>query len=69
MHKWKPDDRARLQAELDAAYFLLYGIERQDAEYVLSTFTGTRRRDEVEAPRPRTAELILEAYESLTNAQ
>jgi hypothetical protein len=27
-------------AELDAAYFLLYGMARDDAEYILSTFAG-----------------------------
>ena len=32
---------AALSAELDAADFLLYGIARDDVEYVLSTFSGT----------------------------
>jgi hypothetical protein len=29
-------------AELDAAYFLLYGTERNDVEYILTTFAGLR---------------------------
>lgn len=65
VHKWNPEERARLRAELDAAYFRLYGLDRDDAEYVLSTFAGTRRRDESETGKYRTAELILEAYDSL----
>jgi hypothetical protein len=65
VHKWKPDERARLRAELDAAYFHLYGISRDDVEYILSTFSGTRRRDQVETGGYRTAELILEEYERL----
>jgi hypothetical protein len=43
VHKWRDDERAELIAELDAAYFLLYGMARDDAEYILSTFTGAGR--------------------------
>ncbi|MFH1749054.1 MAG: SAM-dependent DNA methyltransferase, partial [Planctomycetota bacterium] len=68
VHKWRLDDRASLRAELDAAYFLLYGIPREDVEYILSTFTGTQRRDEADAGTYRTAGMILEAYDSLSNA-
>ena len=42
VHKWNPAERAQLTAELDAAYFLLYGIDRDDAEYMLGTFAGLR---------------------------
>jgi hypothetical protein len=65
VHKWKPDERAQLKAELDAAYFHLYGLSRDDAEYILSTFTGTQRRDAAETGSYRTAELILRAYDDL----
>lgn len=41
VHVWNEQERAELRAELDAAYFILYGIDRADAEYMLSTFTGT----------------------------
>ena len=65
VHKWKPQERAELRAELDAAYFLLYGVEREDVEYILSTFTGVRRRDMADGGDFRTAKLILEAYDKL----
>lgn len=65
VHKWKPDERARLLAELDAAYFILYGIKRADAEYILSTFCGTRRRDEADVGGFRTAENILKAFDEM----
>ena len=65
VRKWKPTERAVLTAELDAAYFHLYGVNREDAEYILSTFTGTRRRDETDTGRFSTAERILEAYDTL----
>jgi hypothetical protein len=41
VHIWKEAERAELRAELDAAYFHLYGIARDDVEYILSTFTNT----------------------------
>ncbi len=41
VHIWKESERLQLRAELDAAYFRLYGINRADAEYILSTFSNT----------------------------
>jgi hypothetical protein len=41
VHIWKEAERAAIRAELDAAYFHLYGIQRNDADYILSTFSGT----------------------------
>jgi hypothetical protein len=41
--KWDPAERLDLQAQLDAAFFLLYGIKRPDVEYILSTFSGIRK--------------------------
>ncbi|TVQ32983.1 MAG: hypothetical protein EA376_03985 [Phycisphaeraceae bacterium] len=38
LNRWKNQERPELLADLDAAYFILYGIEREDAEYILSTF-------------------------------
>ncbi|MEE8170375.1 MAG: hypothetical protein V3T70_07495, partial [Phycisphaerae bacterium] len=69
VHKWNPIERAKLLAELDAAYFLLYDVKRDDAEYILSTFAGTRRRDESDVGRFKTAELILEEYDRLSAAR
>ncbi len=45
VHKWKPNERSRILAELDAAYLLLYGIDRDDAIYILSTFQAARAKD------------------------
>ena len=42
VHRWNEAERATLRAELDAAYFLLYGIDRADAEYILGTFQGLK---------------------------
>ena len=66
VHKWKANERARLMAELDAAYFILYGVPRSDVEYVLSTFTGIRQQEGPHMGRFRTADLILDAYDTLS---
>ena len=44
VHKWNPAERAELLAELDAAYFILYGLEREEVLYVLTTFQGTGKK-------------------------
>ena len=41
VHIWKEAERAEIRAELDAAYFRLYGVDRDDAEYILSTFSNS----------------------------
>ncbi len=40
LNKWDEAERAKLMAELDACFFHLYGVDRDDAEYILSTFKG-----------------------------
>ena len=41
IQKWREAERMQLRAELDAAFFHLYGVSREDAEYMLSTFTNS----------------------------
>jgi hypothetical protein len=65
LHKWDPLDRANLMAELDAAFFILYGIERDDAEYILSTFSGVTEPNELLPGAKSTAQLVLENYDML----
>jgi len=65
LHKWKEDERGELMAELDAAYFLLYGLEREDVEYILSTFSGARAADESIFSAGRPFERILRHYDKL----
>jgi hypothetical protein len=72
VHIWKETERAEIRAELDAAYFHLYGIEREDTEYMLSTFSNTGLVPKEEAGsqqvlwRPgSTGEMVLEAFDRL----
>ena len=61
--RWDEEERRHLRARLDALYFHLYGLDREDAAYVLSTFPIVRREDESTFGRYRTREMIL-AYMS-----
>ena len=56
---WDEEERRHLRARLDALYFHLYGINRGDAEYILSTFPIVRKQDKAEFGRYRTRDLIL----------
>ena len=56
---WDEEERRHLRARLDALYFHLYGLSREDAEYVLSTFPIVRREDEKQFGKYRTRDLIL----------
>jgi hypothetical protein len=75
VHIWNESERAELRAERAAAYFHLYGIARDDVEYILSTFftnTGLLR----DPARPSQQHLwtpgspgalILEAFDRIGN--
>ena len=56
---WDAEQRRHLRARLDALYFILYGISREDAAYILDSFTITRREDEQQHGVYLTKELIL----------
>ena len=56
---WDTEERRHLRARLDALYFHLYGLSRDDAEYVMDTFPIVRRQDEAEFGRYRTRDLVL----------
>ena len=56
---WDEEERRHLRARLDALYFHLYGISREDADYILSTFPIIKREDEKEFKTFRTRDLVL----------
>mgnify|MGYP005813377959 CR=1 FL=1 len=60
---WDEEDRRHRLARLDALFFQLYGINRDDAAYILDTFPIVREQDEKAHGRYLTKELIL-AYMS-----
>ncbi len=65
---WDDARRAALRAELDGAFFHLYGVEREDVDYILSTFPIVNRKDIAEHGEERTRRLVLEAYDAIAAA-
>ena len=63
---WDEEERRHLRARLDALYFHLYGLDRDDAGYVLGTFPIVRRQDEARFGRYRTRDLILAYMNALS---
>ena len=62
---WNTFRRTRLRAELDAAMFVLYGLNRSEVNHILDTFVILKRKDEAEFGDYRTKLLILEAFDAM----
>jgi hypothetical protein len=57
---WDAEERLHLRARLDALFFLLYGLDRDAADYILGTFPIVREEEERHfAGRFRSRDLIL----------
>jgi len=67
LNKWKVDERVQLMAELDAAYFILYNINKDDAQYILSTFKGIHETSPSQPGSATYVQRILETYDTLHN--
>jgi hypothetical protein len=65
---WDGERRAVLRAELDAAYFHLYGLDRDEVGHILDTFPIVRRKDETVHGEYRTRRLVLENYDEMASA-
>ncbi|SNR64091.1 Methyltransferase domain-containing protein [Humidesulfovibrio mexicanus] len=62
------EERFAIRCELDAAFFHLYGISREDVDYIMDTFPIVRRKDEAAHGCYRTKEMILEKYDEMAGA-
>ena len=67
VHKWDEAERHQLRAELDAAYFLLYGFSREEMDYVLGQFQGIVREDAASGGAGPTRAAITRAYDELSS--
>ncbi|WP_283134650.1 Eco57I restriction-modification methylase domain-containing protein [Rhizohabitans arisaemae] len=65
---WDEERRALIRAELDAAFFQLYGITRDNVDYIMDTFPIVKRKDEAKHGEYRTKRLILEIYDAMRDA-
>jgi hypothetical protein len=66
--RWDPGRRFQIRCELDAAFFQLYGLARDDVDYVMETFPIVRKNDEKEHNEYRTKRVILETYDALAKS-
>ncbi|MCI0386358.1 Eco57I restriction-modification methylase domain-containing protein [Streptomyces sp. CNQ085] len=70
--RWDEERRARLRAELDAYFFHLYGISREDTDYILESFQtesgGLKNNEIAELGEYRTKRLVLAEYDRMAVA-
>jgi hypothetical protein len=66
--RWDPERRFLIRCELDAAFFHLYGLNRDDTDYVMDTFSVVRKNDEKAHNEYRTKRVILEIYDAMAEA-
>lgn len=66
---WSPNRRPLIQAEIDAAMMLLYGLDKEQAVWVLDSFTVLRKYEERDHGEFRTKRLVLNAYDSMADAK
>lgn len=66
--RWDDDRRLLLRCEVDAAFFHLYGIARDDADYIMETFTLVKREDVKRHGEYRTKRTVLEIYDAMGKA-
>lgn len=67
--RWDEARRTLLRAELDAAFFHLYGLGRDDVHHVMETFPVVKREDEAAHGTYRTRDLILDIYDRMAEAR
>lgn len=68
-HVWDAERRSLLRAELDAAFFNLYRIDRDDVDYIMETFSIVKRKDVAAHGEYRTKRMILELYDAMAEAE
>jgi hypothetical protein len=64
--QWNEERRFAMRAELDAAYFHLYGVDRDDFDYIMGSFRAFQNNDR--ARFERTKKLILAVYDAMAQA-
>ncbi|WP_327343115.1 Eco57I restriction-modification methylase domain-containing protein [Streptomyces europaeiscabiei] len=69
---WGEDRRAQLRAELEAYFFHLYGISRDDTDYILESFQtekgGLKNNEIAKFGEYRTKRLVLAEYDRMAAA-
>ena len=66
--RWDAERRFQIRCEIDAGFFFLYGLSREDIDYVMDSFPVVRKNDEKAHGEYRTKRVILETYDALAKA-
>ncbi|MEE4539364.1 MAG: N-6 DNA methylase [Erythrobacter sp.] len=66
---WNVDRRSLIQAEIDASMLHLYGLNREQADWILDSFTVLRKYEERDHGEFRTKRLVLSAYDAMAKAK
>lgn len=66
---WDSERRMLIRAELDAAVFNIYGLERDDVVHIMSTFPVAEAYENRDFGEFRSQRLILERYDAMKAAQ
>ncbi|MFF4387853.1 Eco57I restriction-modification methylase domain-containing protein [Streptomyces sp. NPDC001552] len=69
---WNEERRAQIRAELDAYFFHLYGVSREDTDYILESFQtengGLKNNEIARYGEYRTKHLVLTEYDRMAAA-
>lgn len=68
LYEWNEQRREIIQSELDGCFFQLFGLNREDAEWVIDSFESLRRYEEKAHGEFRTRRLVLESFEKILDA-
>lgn len=66
---WDTERRSLVQAEIDAAMLHLYDLDREQAVWVLDSFTVLRKYEERDRGEFRTKRLVLNAYDAMAKSK
>jgi hypothetical protein len=66
--RWDEARRVFVRCEIDAAFFHLYGIVRDDVDYIVETFPIVKRKDLAAHGTYRTKDTILDIYDRMARA-
>ena len=67
--RWDAVRRLELFCELDATYAHLYGLDRNDVEFIMESFPKVRSGDEKAHGYYRTKDTILDIYDEMAEAK
>jgi hypothetical protein len=67
LNRWDSEERLRLMLELNAAYFVLYQLDRESAAYILSTFSGVDERNSIFKDLKTYVQRLLKVYDQFAS--